>query len=152
MKDIMMKITGKHINKSDELEDDGIEFITEGKAYRKGNSTYVIYRESAVSGMEGASTTLKITEDGNVRMKRFGNESSLDTVMEFRPGIRYTGMYETPYGSFEMEVLTNRIINQIEPVNLTGSLHIDYEITLKGLAESRSTLSIQLFDGGVAMH
>ena len=151
MKDIMMKITGKHMNKSDELEDDGIEFITEGKAYRKGNSTYVTYRESAVSGMEGAATTLKITEDGNVRMKRFGNESSLDTVMEFSPGTRYTGMYETPYGSFEMELLTNRIINHIEPANLTGSLHIDYEIALKGLAESRSTLSIQLFDGGVAM-
>ena len=46
--------------------------MTEGKAYRKGESTYIVYEESEMSGMEGVKTTLRIDRDGSVRMKRFG--------------------------------------------------------------------------------
>ena len=57
MKDIMLKITGKQF--SGDISEDQMEFITEGKLYEKGDSTYLIYDESEFSGFPGCKTTLK---------------------------------------------------------------------------------------------
>ena len=43
MKDIMLKIKS----------DDGIEFVTEGRLYSRGNTTLIQYDETVMSGMEG---------------------------------------------------------------------------------------------------
>ena len=43
-----------------------------------------------------------------------------------------------------MEVLTYKIINDLEPDEGKGKLFIDYEISLKGLTESRSLLDIEV--------
>ena len=51
-------------------------------------------------------------------------------------------VYDTPFGAIELEVLTNRLEN-----NLTeggGNLDIDYSISLKGLMEGHNQLSITL--------
>ena len=66
--------------------------------------------------------------------------------MDFQKGKRFNSIYDTPFGAFEMEVLTNKIINDIEPENCTGNLFIDYEISLKGLSESRSLLNIEVME------
>lgn len=89
-------------------------------------------------------TTLRIGGDGSVRMKRFGSGIILDTVMEFHQGKRFDSIYETPYGAFPMEILTNSVINDLEPEKITGNLFIDYEIALKGLSEMRSLLNIEV--------
>lgn len=142
MKDILLKIVGRQINRHD-VEDDAIEFITEGKFYEKGNSVYLLYEESELSGMEGVTTSLKITGD-KIRMKRFGDDIVIDTVIEFEKGKRFTGFYDTPFGSFEMEVMTNSIENNIDKMKIKGHLDIDYNISLKGVSEGRSLLNIQI--------
>ena len=146
MKDIMLRIIGRQINRNDEVEDDTVEFITEGKVYKKGSSTYIVYEETDMSGVEGVKTTLRIDGENGVRMKRVGNQILMDTVMDFQKGKRFNSIYDTPFGAFEMEVLTNKIINDIEPENCTGNLFIDYEISLKGLSESRSLLNIEVME------
>lgn len=146
MKDIMLRIIGRQIDRNDEVADEAIEFMTEGKAYRKGEATYIVYEESEMSGMKGVKTALRIDKDGSVRMKRFGSSVMLDTVMEFHQGKRFNSLYETPFGVFEMEVLTNSVVNDLEPEKITGNLFIDYEIALKGLSETRSLLNIEITD------
>lgn len=141
MKDIMLKIIGKQM--TGESEEDQLELVTEGKFYEKEGSVYLLYDESEFSGMEGCTTSLKITGD-RIRMKRFGSTISLDTEIEFEEGKRFKGYYDTPYGSVEMEVLTNSITNNIEKSSATGSLNIDYHISLRGLTEGRSKLDIQI--------
>lgn len=141
MKDIMLKIIGKQI--TIETEEDQLEFVTEGKYYEKGDSVYLVYDESQFSGMEGCTTSLKITGD-KIRMKRYGNSIGLDTEIEFEKGKRFKGYYDTPFGSVEMEVLTNDIVNNIKKSEGSGSLNIDYHISLKGLSEGRSKLDIQI--------
>ena len=63
--------------------------------------------------------------------------------IRFERGKRYSGLYDTPFGAIEMEVLTNKLEN-----NLTeeggGNLDIDYSISLKGLIEGRNQLNITL--------
>ena len=144
MKDIMIKLTGRQLNK-DQNDSDLIEFITEGKAYSKRNAIYLSYEEGELSAQEKVRTTVRIGHDGQIRMKRFGHGVMLDTVMEFQKGKRFHSLYQTPYGPFEMEILTNQIINSIQP-DLTGSLYIDYDISLKGLSETRNMLNIELYN------
>lgn len=141
MKDIMLKIVGKQI--TTDKEEDQLEFVTEGKYCVKGDSVYLLYDESQFSGMEGCTTSLKITGK-KIRMKRYGDLIGIDTEIEFEKGKRFKGYYDTPYGSFEMEVLTNDVINNIEKVEGKGSLNIDYHISLRGLSEGRSILDIQI--------
>ena len=146
MKDIILKIIGKKIEndlkKYGESLDDQVEFITEGRFYKRGNSFYLVYDETDPDGFEDVTTSLKITGD-KIKMKRYGDELGIETAIEFEIGKRYNGVYDTPYGPFEMEVLTNDIKNNILNVG-EGSLDIDYDISLKGLSEGRNMLKIEI--------
>lgn len=142
MKEIMLKIIGKQVT-SDAEEEQQLEFVTEGKYYEKGGSVYLLYDESEFSGMEGCTTSLKITGE-NIIMKRFGESIGLDTEIEFEKGKRFKGYYDTPFGSVEMEVLTNDVVNNIVRTEGKGNLNIDYNISLRGLSEGRSILDIEI--------
>ena len=144
MKDITLRIISRQINEASEVTEDSVEFMTEGKLYKKGSITYLVYEESEMSGMAGVTTSLRIDGEGGIRMKRFGNGVMMDTVMEFAPGKRFSSLYDTPYGAFEMEVLTNRIINDLDAERANGNLFIDYDIALKGLSEGRNLLNIEV--------
>jgi len=139
MRDIILKIVGRQI--FSEKEEDKIELVTEGKLYKSGDSVFIEYEESEFSGMPGCKTNLQLTGD-KVKMKRIGDPMD-NTVIEFEKGKRYTGKYETPYGTFEIEVLTNAIENNLTE-NGAGTLDIDYNISLRGLAESRNRLKIEV--------
>jgi uncharacterized beta-barrel protein YwiB (DUF1934 family) len=144
MKDIMLKIIGNPIIDDDKTpnKEDVVELITEGRFYKKGNSVYLDYDESEFSGMEGCTTSLKITGD-KIRMQRYADDIGVETAIEFEKGKRFTGLYDTPFGSIEMEVLTNSIRNGITHGG-EGSLDIDYSISLKGVSEGRSNLSVEI--------
>jgi uncharacterized beta-barrel protein YwiB (DUF1934 family) len=140
MKKIMMKIIGKQASDGDS---DQMEFVTEGELAERNGRLYLLYEETEISGMPGCKTRLKIKGD-HVSMKRLGTKTiPAGTEMEFAPGKVFTGPYDTPYGSFEMEVVTNSVENTLT-VEGTGSVHIDYKMSLKGLVESHNTLSIEL--------
>lgn len=140
MKDIMLRIIGKSL--IGEEEEDQMEFVTEGKFYDKGDALYIVYDEGEISGMPGSKTSLKMKE-GYVRMQRFGNSLINDTIMEFEKGKRYEGYYETPYGSFEMELLTNSLESSVSHEG-KGMIDIDFSISLKGLKEGRNKLNIEI--------
>ena len=143
MKDIMLKIVGRQVTNdgTGPSDEQVMEFVTEGQLYERNGSTYLLYKETEMSGLEGCTTSLKVKGD-TVRMKRHGAMLPIDTVMEFQKGKRYEGMYETPYGAFEMEILTNSVDNRLEE----GVLDIDYAISLKGLTETHSRLNITILE------
>lgn len=143
MKDIMLRITGKQISRNNDIEDSEIEFITQAVAYRKPDAIYIVYNESEVSGMEGIKANLRIGDDGEIRLKRFSDEMSANT-MNFSEGNRFEGFYETPVGVIPMEVLTNSIEKHLDEELFTGSLDIDYDVSLKGLAETHTHLRIEI--------
>lgn len=147
MKNVMIRIIGRHIS-AGSSGDDRIEFMTEGKAYLRSGSIFLVYEEGAASEMPYSRTTMKIDPAGKIRMKRFGKSSMSDSVMEFEKGKRHSSSYSTPYGPLEIEILTNKLVNEIDPDTLTGSLLIDYEMVLKGLAENRTLLNMEVFEAG----
>jgi uncharacterized beta-barrel protein YwiB (DUF1934 family) len=141
MKDIMLKIIGSQITRDE--GDERMEFITEGKYAEEDGAVLLSYDESELSGIAGCTTSLRITGD-KIKMERFGGLIGVDTAIEFERGRRFKGYYDTPFGSVEMEVLTYSVVNNIERENASGYLAIDYNISLKGLTESRSRLKIEI--------
>lgn len=137
MKDVTLKISGGDFNSAE--GDENIEMITEGKLYRIKDSIYLQYDESTLSGMEGCSTTL-ILEDDSIHMRRNGDPSNIDEVI-FRKGGRHTSKYETPFGVFDLEVLTNNIYKKLDEDGY-GDIEIDYHISLDGLVDGRNRLKI----------
>jgi uncharacterized beta-barrel protein YwiB (DUF1934 family) len=137
----MLKIIGGQVTQQDDAQQ--MEFITEGKYCLEEDSVVLLYDESELSGIEGCTTSLRITGD-KIKMERYGESIGLDTAIEFEQGRRFKGYYDTPFGSIEMEVLTNRITDNIQRGEGTGYLDIDYHISLKGLSESRSRLKIEI--------
>ena len=129
MKEVMVKITTNQVN--EQGEEDIMEFVTEAKLYKRGEAVYLIYEETELSGIPD-----------EVQMKRYGEGAGIGNEIRFERGRRYSGLYDTPFGAIELEVLTNRLEN-----NLTeggGNLDIDYSISLKGLMEGHNQLSITL--------
>ncbi|MDK2917798.1 MAG: hypothetical protein PWQ37_531 [Candidatus Petromonas sp.] len=137
MKNVMLKIKGKQSPRAN--EEDTIELITEGKYYDKGNSKYLVYQESELSGMEGCTTTLKISDD-KIVMKRYGNATS---ELIFEKGKRYISTYSTPFGNFKIEILTKEIECSIDE-NIKGNISLSYNISLQGLAEGTNKLDIEI--------
>lgn len=124
---------------SDTRETDVIELITEGKFYEKNGSSYLLYEETELTGMEGTTTNIKISKD-MVTMRRFGNVRS---VMEFKPGVRHNATYDTFYGSVSTELLTRKVDVQIDTKNkLNLKVNIKYDIAVKGMFEGSNVMEI----------
>lgn len=137
MKNVMLKIEG--MQKSMDGEENVIELTTEGKLYEKENAMYLVYDETELSGMDGSTTTVKLSRD-KISMKRFGVSNS---EMIFEKGKRYVANYNTPYGNFDMEVLTMDMEFNINDAS-KGDVFIEYHLSLKGLMETQNTLSIRI--------
>ena len=137
MKNVMLRIEGTQ--KSMDGEENVIELTTEGKMYEKENAVYLVYEETEISGMEGSTTTVKLSKD-KISMKRFGSSNS---EMVFQRGKRYMASYNTPYGNFDMEVLTMDMDYNINDAK-KGNIHIEYHVSLQGLVESNNTLNIRI--------
>ena len=137
MKEVMLKIEG--IQKDFDGEENIIELTTEGKLYKKENGLYLVYEETELSGMKGCTTTLKLLKD-KISMRRFGTSNS---EIVFEKGKRYEANYNTPYGTFDMEVLTKEMAYNINDAN-RGEISIEYHISVEGLVQSRNILNIRI--------
>lgn len=140
MKDVTLKITGKQ--QINDGESDEMEFLTEGRLQTRGSTLYITYDETELSGMPGCTVQLAVKGE-SVRMRRRGEPLSEGTEIRFEKDKRYTGVFDTPYGSVRMEVLTTKVDNRIGPGN-KGVLAIDYDISLQGLSEGHSRLELEI--------
>lgn len=140
MKEVMVRIKSTQL--SEEAGEEIMEFATEAKLYKKNGALYLLYEESEFSGMPGCKTRLRL-RDGEVQMKRFGEGAGIGNELKFEKGKRYTGLYDTPFGPIEIELLTNDVASTISEEG-TGQVDIDYELSLKGLLEGRNRMNITL--------
>ena len=115
-------------------KEDVIEFSTEGKYYEKNNKKYFSYIEGELTGMEG-STTLLIVEKNKLVINRYGNNKS---KMVFILNEKTFTNYKTPYGDFEMEIVTKVLILE------DNYIEVDYDLSIKGLSDGNNKLVIKI--------
>jgi len=135
----MIRVIG--IQQNSEGEESTIELTTEGSFYEKNGSYYIIYDESEISGMEGATTRVKIENDKKVSMKRFGTAAA---DLTFEEGREYETNYMTAYGDFSMNVTTNILDIEINGETGKGKIEVDYDLKILGGVKTSNKLKIQL--------
>jgi uncharacterized beta-barrel protein YwiB (DUF1934 family) len=100
-----------------------IEFFVEGTYIEKSNATYISYKETAISGMEGTTTMLRITEN-SLSIIRFGIYNS---KLEFIRGEKTFTNYQTPYGNMPMEIDT-RVLDIDLRQGEKSNIHLEYSL------------------------
>ncbi|AVQ37642.1 TPA: DUF1934 domain-containing protein [Clostridium botulinum] len=119
-------------------KNDSIEVVTPGNFYKKDRNYYAVYEETAISGMEGTTTTLKISEK-NFSLIRMGSTS---TKMDFALNKKNMSMYSTPYGTLEININTKKLDINIDDNG--GSIYIDYIMSVAGQKPQNTILNINI--------
>ncbi|WP_125153331.1 DUF1934 domain-containing protein [Clostridium rectalis] len=121
-------------------KDDNIEVVTPGKFYKKEGQFYVVYDETEISGMEGTTTTFKInSKEGKMSLIRMGSTS---TKMEFENDMDNIVLYNTPYGTLELNIHTKKI--NIDVNEQGGDIFINYDMNISGQKPQNTTLKINI--------
>lgn len=115
-----MRIEIKNVQKSDG-EKDIIEETAECKLHLKNGKTYIMYTSA-----ENVSVMIIISDNETI-VKRSGETKN---TMTFKRNGKTLSWYNTPYGRFEIEIFTEKIVNAL--TERGGSFRIIYIMTMQG--------------------
>ncbi|HEY9062209.1 MAG TPA: DUF1934 domain-containing protein [Pseudobacteroides sp.] len=119
-----------------------LELVTEGKYYKKGNAYFITYKESEVTGMEGTTTTLKIS-DGVVTLMRFG---SVNSQFIFEQGQKHLSYYDTTYGQFTVGVYANEV--EVNVNDEGGEIKVDYQLEIDNNKSGENDFHMYIREAG----
>lgn len=100
-------------------EKDTIEEKVSGKYYIRNGKKYIIYKNPEVS-------TMIIVDEKEIIIRRKGNVSS---DMHYRCGRKTSFKYRMPYGSVDMEIDTEKVVDAL--FENGGTLHIVYTLIMQ---------------------
>lgn len=101
-----------------------VQIVTEGTMKTVGDTVYLSYEESEVTGMEGTTTTFEIRKD-HVELVRTGTTQS---KMVFERGKKDVSLYDVGFGVMTIGVRARRLKNELGPGG--GRLEISYGIEI----------------------
>ena len=130
-RDVVLSIRGRQTYA--DAEPEVIELVTDGTmAYRSGGWD-ISYQESALTGLEGVTTTFRI-EPGKIILRRTGK---LQSEMVFQEGVAHDSLYQMPFGAMMMTVKATFVFFDIVEDGGTIDLtyHIDIENTSAGVID-----------------
>ena len=109
----------------DSPQQDNMELLTEGVMSLKPDGLTLTYQESALTGMEGTTTTFEMYGP-KVILRRAGTVSS---QMIFEEGRQHTSLYETPMGELSIDIQTGYLRNSV--TERGGLLEIRYSVSVE---------------------
>ncbi len=121
------ELVGKIMNTAHELSPE-TEFSTVGTLEKSEDGFVITYEESAVTGMEGSVTALRIAHDGVVSLNRGGKVA---TNLVFEKKKRCQCLFDT-YGPKGLPVVIYTRDMKISLKEGAGKLYIDYFIEVGG--------------------
>lgn len=138
-KDVIISLKGIQSAQSETNE---TELLTEGKYYKKGDTYYISYKESEMTGLEGTTTTIKVA-DRIITLMRFG---SVNSQMIFEKGQKHLSYYETPYGAFTIGVLANQV--KVELDDKGGNIAVDYQLEIDNETSGSNDFTMHVREAG----
>lgn len=114
-------------------EPEVIKLTTEGTMEFVKGGWDISYEESALTGLEGVTTTFRV-EPGVVTLTRTG---ALNSQMVFQEGVAHDSLYQMAFGALMLTVKATRVYYDIVPDGGTIDLvyHIDIENTEAGVID-----------------
>lgn len=135
-KDVIITIRG--LQQYEDSDADRIELVTEGRFYRKGETYYATYRESALTGLGDTTTTMKF-EPNRVTVVRFGDTH---THLVFEEGQKHLSYYDTGFGSLTVGVSTQQIRKSLSPCG--GQVEVDYSMEINHALAGENAFRVQI--------
>lgn len=120
---VMLSIKGRQTYV--DQEPDCIELVTEGTLEYRDGGWDLCYEESALTGLEGVTTTFRIETD-QIVLNRTGK---LRSQMVFREGMRHDSLYQMEFGALMLTVCAERVWAQITPAG--GMIDLVYSIQVE---------------------
>ena len=122
-KQVVLSICGKQSYAGQ--EPDVIELVTDGTLEELTTGCWEIcYEETALTGMEGVSTSF-LVEPGKIVLTRSGKLSS---QMIFREGIPHDSLYQMQFGALMLSVTASKM--RYELSNEGGTVDLSYSIEI----------------------
>lgn len=106
-------------------EPEVIELMTEGTMEYRDGVWEISYEESALTGLEGVTTTFRV-EPGKVTLDRKG---ALRSQMEFQEGVEHNSLYQVSFGALMVTVRATSV--RYDLVQDGGFLDIVYNIGIE---------------------
>ena len=103
MREIILSIRGQQRYEDQEAE--VIELVTEGTMDFRDGGWDISYQESALTGLEGVTTTFRV-EQGKVTLSRTGK---LRSQMVFQQGVVHESLYQPEFGALMLAVKSTRV-------------------------------------------
>ena len=110
-----------------------IQLVTEGTMELVDGGWDISYEESALTGLEGVTTTFRV-EPGKVTLTRKG---ALNSQMIFQEGIPHDSLYQMAFGTLMLTVKATSVFFDIVPDGgvIDLSYHINIENTEAGVID-----------------
>ena len=102
-----------------------IELVTEGTMEFRDGGWDVTYEESALTGLEGVTTTFRVTP-GRVELNRTG---ALHSQMVFQESVSHDSLYNMPFGALMLTVKATNVFFDLVPDG--GQIDLSYEIVIE---------------------
>jgi len=102
-----------------------IELTTEGTMEYRSGGWDISYQESALTGLEGVTTTFRV-EPGKVILTR---EGALNSQMVFEEGVDHDSLYQMPFGALLLTVRATSVFFDIVPDG--GTIDLSYNINIE---------------------
>ncbi len=135
-KDAIISISGKNgLGFADECD---VELVTSGSFYRTNGDYFICYKESALTGLEGTTTTVKI-EGKRVILVRYG---CVSTHQVFEQGTKHFSYYDTEIGSMTVGVSARKVRAAL--TDSGGELEIDYSVEVDHTVTGESAFKISV--------
>ena len=129
----------------DDVDPDATELTTEGTLELTEEGLLLTYQETALTGMEGTTTTFEVSGP-QVILRRVG---SVNSQMVFEEGRRHLSMYNTPYGALAVGISTKKMKTELDAAG--GSIEIDYAIEIDHAVAGENLFRIQVRQKGLSI-
>lgn len=120
---VVLSIRGRQTYAGQEPE--VIELVTEGTMVFRNGGWDISYEESALTGLEGVTTTFRV-EPGKVTLTRTGK---LQSEMIFEEGVPHETLYQMAFGTLMMTVKATFVFFDI--VEDGGTIDLSYNLDIE---------------------
>ena len=124
--DVVLSIRGRQVYQ--QQDPDVIELVTEGTLEERDGGWDLCYEESALTGMEGVTTTFRVESD-RIILNRSGK---LNSQMVFKEGVSHDSLYQVDFGALMITVCAERIMANISDKG--GMIDLIYSIEIEQTA------------------
>ena len=122
-KNVVLAIQGTQ--RYEDQEPEVIELVTEGTMEFRDGGWDISYEESALTGLEGVTTTFRV-EQGKIILTRTGK---LNSHMNFLQGVPHESLYQMEFGTLMLTVEAKFMYFDILPDG--GTIDLTYGISIE---------------------